>query len=200
MCLHIHSARLRNLAENHGEGCESKNYKKESLLSDVSEILPARLFLWGQVAALCKQKSGEAEFRDKNDVKRRWNEKMCNKNKKPTGKTGAANDFIFCCQIVQQHILKRCESSLMGGEVSGGSDSGSGSEEADSRNMAWLNEEGKKEQVDGDDVDVDVPNLPPIEDAQFEAEIENPEKDNDEAKSLNEDEANRCVDSVGKVI
>ena len=126
------------------------------------------MFSWEQVATLYKQKSGEAELRDKDDVKRHWNEKMCNKFKKPTGKDSATNDFIHLCQRVQLRVLKRCESSLMGEVDSGSDDSVSGSEEAGGRNMAWLTEESNKLHADGDDVA--VPNLPPIDDAQFEAE------------------------------
>ena len=85
-------------------------------MSAVSEILLTGAFLWEQVAALYKEKSGEAELRDKDDVKRHRNEKMCNKFKKPTGKTSAETDFILRCQRVQLQIQKNCKSSLVGGE------------------------------------------------------------------------------------
>ena len=86
----------------------------------------------------------------------------------------------------------------MGGEDSGDDDYVSGSEEAGGRNMAWLTKEGNEQQADVDDVD--IPNLPPIEDSQFEAEGEDPEKDNDEAEILDVDDENRSGDSSGKVI
>ena len=82
----------------------AKNYKKEGLLEVVKEVLPTGAFSWEQVCALYKEQAKEDKLRDKDDVKRHWNEKMCNKFMKPTGSTGGARDFILRCQKVQLFI------------------------------------------------------------------------------------------------
>ena len=58
-------------------GCTAgaKNYKNKILLDVVKEILPNGAFAWEQVAAMYKEKSGESELQDKEDVKRHWVEK-----------------------------------------------------------------------------------------------------------------------------
>ena len=60
--------------------------------------------------------------------------------------------------------------------------------------MAWLSEEGNEDNVDCDDVV--VPNLPPNEESQFEAENEDTVKDNDEPRIVEKDKGSRCGDSV----
>jgi hypothetical protein len=42
-----------------------------------------------------KRQSGEQVLHDHDDVKRHWIEKMCNEFNNPTGKAGAANDFVL---------------------------------------------------------------------------------------------------------
>jgi hypothetical protein len=63
-----------------------------------------------------------------------WCEKCCNKFKTPTGQTGAANEFIFRCQRVQDLIHKKNESRLLGA----GSDSSGDSEEGEDPDSSWL--------------------------------------------------------------
>jgi hypothetical protein len=118
-----------------GSVARAKNYKKESLLSAVLELFRTGVYSWDQVATLYTRKSNEAELQDRDDVKRQWTKRTCKKLKKPTDKADAANDFILCCQRVQPQIMRKCESSLIGGEDSAGDDSDSGVEEAGGRNM-----------------------------------------------------------------
>ncbi len=112
----------------------SQNYKKEVLLEVVATFLPQGSNSWEQVAAAYKEKSGEGELRDKEDVRRHWREKCCNKFKAPTGQMGATNDFILRCQTVQDLIHKKNKSSLLGV----GSDSSSDSDEGEDHDSSWL--------------------------------------------------------------
>ena len=112
----------------------SQNYKKEVLLEVVATFLPQGSNSWEQVAAAYKEKSGEGEVRGKEDLRRHWGEKCCNKFKTPTDQTGAANEFIFRCQRVQDLIHKKNESSLLGA----GSDSSSDSDEGEDPDSSWL--------------------------------------------------------------
>ena len=158
---------LRSLTMGRVQG--AKNYKKEVLLEVVKEVLPTGAFSWEQVCALYKERAKEEELRDKDDVKRHWNEKMCNKFMKPTGSAGGARDFILRCQKVQALIHKKCESSLMGGHSEDDDESGDdgSSEEGD-----VVEGSGSGVEVAGDDGDnrdrdnevcVVVPALPPLD-------------------------------------
>ena len=42
-------------------------------------MLPAGIYEWEQVANLYKERSCESDVRDKDDIKRHWVEKLCNK-------------------------------------------------------------------------------------------------------------------------
>ena len=97
----------------------AKNYKKHVLLRVVKEVLPTGSNAWEQVATMYKEQSGEDTMRDPLDVKRHWTEKMCFKFKRPTGNGGPIHDFILHCQRVHMQILKKCGTSLMGGDSSG---------------------------------------------------------------------------------
>jgi len=61
------------------------NYKVDTLILVVEELLPNGAQSWAEVAALYQSRSGEMILRDHDDVKRYWIEKCCNKFKKPTG-------------------------------------------------------------------------------------------------------------------
>ena len=115
----------------------AQNYKKEVLLEVMATFLPNQgSNSWDRVAAAYQEKSGEAELRDKEDLKRHWREKCCNKFKKPTGRSGAATDFILRCQRVQLLIHKKNESSLLGD----GSDNSSDSNEDEDNDTSWMEE------------------------------------------------------------
>ena len=77
----------------------TKNYKKEVLLEVVKKALPCGTYEWEGVCSLYKERYGESNLHDKDDVKRHWVEKMCNKLNKPMGNASPAYDFI---QIVRK--------------------------------------------------------------------------------------------------
>jgi len=96
----------------------AQNNKKEVLLEVMVTFLPNQgSNSWEQVAAAYQEKSCESELRDKEDLKRHWREKCCNKFKKPTGKSGTATEFILKCQRVQLLIHKKNELSLLGDDL-----------------------------------------------------------------------------------
>ena len=82
----------------------------------VKDVLPAGMYEWEQVANLYNERSCVRDICDKDDIKRHWVEKLCNKFNKPTGNAGGAKDFILACQRVQAKIRKRCKSTLMGAD------------------------------------------------------------------------------------
>lgn len=67
---------------------------------------------------------------------------MCIKFNKPTGKPGAANDLILCCQRVQLQRMKENASSMMGGDGFFPNKSSSTGEE--DGKVDWLREENDK--------------------------------------------------------
>jgi hypothetical protein len=91
--------------------------------------------LWGYVIHAYKEQSGEITLQDKDDVKRHWTEKMCNKFKKSTGNQGAAKNFILHCQRIQLKILKKYKTPLMGVGDSSGDESGSS--DGENSNIYW---------------------------------------------------------------
>ena len=78
----------------------TKNNKKEVLLEVVQKVPPGGTYEWEGVCSLYKERFGESNLHDKDDVKQHWVEKMCNKLNKPMGNAGPAYDFI--------HIVKKC--------------------------------------------------------------------------------------------
>lgn len=155
----------------------AKNYKKVVLLEVVKEVLPAGAYEWEQVANLYKERSCESDVRDKDDIKRHWVEKLCNKFKKPTGNGGGAKDFFLRCQRVQAKIHKKCESTLMGAhsddenenDTTGSDDEykddGSSESEEESNQEEEEEEDDDTEEVDNVE-GIIVPALPPIADEQ----------------------------------
>ena len=59
---------------------------------------------------------------------------MCNKFKKCNGNAGPANDFVIRCRRVHLKILKKNETSLMGGESSGDEEDSGGDAEGAGEN------------------------------------------------------------------
>ena len=69
-----------------------------------------------------KERSGKKDPPDKDNMKRHWTDKMCNKFQKPTCKNGAVNDFILYCKTVEQKT-KELRVILNGQRDSDGDDS-----------------------------------------------------------------------------
>jgi hypothetical protein len=77
-------------------GLGSPNYNNEVLIQIVDTLKPTGAAGWENVAVLCQSRSKEIKLREYEDVKRQWIEKLCNKMKKPTGRSGGSdNDRIF---------------------------------------------------------------------------------------------------------
>lgn len=91
------------------------NYRTDVLIGIVESLKPKGAEGWKRVAVLYQQDSGETMLRDGDDIKRHWIEKLCNKFKKPTGKTGQIeSDRIFRCQTIQRGIQAEIECEIMG--------------------------------------------------------------------------------------
>ncbi len=96
------------------------NYKVDTLIVAVEELLPNGSRGWQEVAVLYQHRSGELILQDHNDVKRHWIEKCCFKLKKPTGNPGdPKRDMILRCQWIQERFHNKLASVIMGVESSG---------------------------------------------------------------------------------
>ena len=65
----------------------AKNYQNSKLMEVVERILPTSSIAWKAVCIDYKIASGETIDRDYVDVKRYWNNKLCDNNRKPTGQS-----------------------------------------------------------------------------------------------------------------
>ena len=90
------------------------HYKKQILLSIIDRRLPSGAEAWKLVALDYEKESGDATVRDYEDIKRHFNERMCNKDQKPTGKSGDDKDFILQSQRVKLKILQAHEVGTIG--------------------------------------------------------------------------------------
>jgi len=96
------------------------NYKVDTLIVAVEELLPNGSRGWQEVAVLYQHRSGELILQDHNDVKRHWIEKCCFKLKKPTGNPGdPKRDMILRCQQIQERIHAKLASVIMGVDSEG---------------------------------------------------------------------------------
>jgi len=108
------------------------NYKVDTLILVVEELLPNGAQSWAEVAALYQSRSGELILWDHDDMKRYWIEKCCNKFKKPTGTPGdPKRDMILRCQRIQERIHNKSASAIMGVELEGDDGLSLDSEEED---------------------------------------------------------------------
>ena len=77
------------------------HYKRDLLLSIIERRLPSGSEAWKLVCQEYQRESGEATIRDSDDVKRHFHEKLCNKDQKPTGKSGDEKDVILLAQKIR---------------------------------------------------------------------------------------------------
>ena len=70
------------------------NYKNHILIPIVEKQLPTDQEGWAVVGGLYKEASGETILRDRSDLKSHWYKKLCNGNKKPTGRNSEDCDCI----------------------------------------------------------------------------------------------------------
>jgi len=90
------------------------------LVMVVKEMPPNGAQAWQEVAALYQAWSGEMVLQDHDDVKRHWVNKCCNKFKRPTSTpSDPKRDMILRCQWIQERILKKSASSVMGADSEG---------------------------------------------------------------------------------
>ena len=90
------------------------HYKKLVLLSIIERRLPAGAEAWKLVAQDYQRESGEATLRDYEDVRRHFYERLCNKDQKPTGKSGDEKDLILQAQKIKLKILQAHEVGMVG--------------------------------------------------------------------------------------
>jgi len=90
------------------------HYKKHILLSIVERRLPSGAEAWKLVAQDYQKESGDVSVRDYEDIKRHFFERLCNKDQKPTGKSGDEKDFILQAQKVKLKILQAHEVGTIG--------------------------------------------------------------------------------------
>jgi hypothetical protein len=96
------------------------NYKVDALIQVVEEKLPKGAQVWQEVAALYQHHSGELVLWDHDDVKQHWFEKCCNKFREPTSDLGdSKRDMILRGQRIQQRILAKTASAIMGADSGG---------------------------------------------------------------------------------
>ena len=66
--------------------------------------LPRGLEAWREVAVAYQREPMEATLRRGEDLRDKWNRKLCNRMHKPTGKPGALTDRIFRCIEIERRI------------------------------------------------------------------------------------------------
>jgi hypothetical protein len=80
-----------------GRSVGAPNYRNDILIGIVELYLPQDLEAWREVAVAYQRESMEATLRWGEDLRDKWNRKLCNRMHKPTGKPGALTDRIFRC-------------------------------------------------------------------------------------------------------
>ena len=89
-----------------GRQVGAKRYDKEIVLTVVGELLPTSAVEWKQCSERYQQYSHEPTVRDDVDFKRNWGIKMCDSNKKVTGKS-APSEMIRRAQQINLKMLKK---------------------------------------------------------------------------------------------
>lgn len=93
-----------------------RNYDKTLLLNVVEAVRPSSAFDWDVVATRYFESSKDEDKRDPDAIKRYFGEKLCNNDKKPTGRSGSseASDLILRAQRIRREILNRREMKAVG--------------------------------------------------------------------------------------
>jgi hypothetical protein len=69
-----------------GRKSGTPNYKNGLLITIINEIKPNGALQWQMVADIYHKRSGEVTAGNPDDIKKHWNNTLCNKLNKPTGK------------------------------------------------------------------------------------------------------------------
>jgi hypothetical protein len=99
-----------------GRKSGTPNYKNGLLISIIKEKLPNGALQWQDVAEEYHKKSGELLMRNPDDIKKHWNNVLCNKCNKPMGRSGGITDRILHCIRIQGDIMKKTDSVMMGAD------------------------------------------------------------------------------------
>jgi hypothetical protein len=92
----------------------SVNYKNEFLIDIMADILPNGEYGWQTIALAYQEQSKEEILRDSVDMKKYWIKVLCNRMKKPTGRTVEAGNRTHRCISIEKKILKKTHSGMMG--------------------------------------------------------------------------------------
>ena len=89
------------------------NYKNDTLINIIAEILLNGEYGWQVVAIAYHEKSKEGKQHNTDDLKRHWIKNLCNGTKKPTGKPGGLNDRFHWCISIEKRIMARTHSGML---------------------------------------------------------------------------------------
>ncbi len=132
-----------------------QNYKNHLLIPIIEKQLPTVAKGWSVVAGLYKEASGENILRDRTALHAHWFNRLCNGNKKPTGRKGEDRDCIHRCIQIERAIMEQTHSGLVGKESG---DEGGEEAEEDGEDGDICKEENVKDAENeefGDTNDVD---------------------------------------------
>ena len=90
------------------------NDKSDVLITIIEEVLPNGELGLDAVALAYQEQTREETKHDTDDLKRHWIRNLCKGMKKPTGQPGAANDWILWCIAIEQKIMEKTYSGLVG--------------------------------------------------------------------------------------
>jgi hypothetical protein len=96
-----------------GRKVGAKSYDKAKLLNIIEAVLPSGSFGWSEVCTKYQQASGETIDRDWTAVKRYFIDKLCDNNKKPTGKSSPTPE-VARAQKIYNKILESAGAGNLG--------------------------------------------------------------------------------------
>jgi hypothetical protein len=111
--IHMNSSSFQKGSGQSGRRSGFPNYKREILLNIINDILPVGQEHWKEVANRYKVAASENCVRDSVDLKRHFLEKLCDRNKKPTG-VSSPKPEIQRVQKIYRRILQRENSCSIG--------------------------------------------------------------------------------------
>jgi hypothetical protein len=92
------------------------NYRNDILIEVVELYLPQGLEAWRAVALVYQRESMETVLCRGEDLRDKWNRKLCNRMQKPTGKPGVNTDRIFQCIEIERRIQDEAAVAILGAE------------------------------------------------------------------------------------
>ena len=92
----------------------AKNYKNDVLIPIIAEILPNEEYGWEAIALAYQDQTRESTKQDTNDLKWHWIHNLCQSMKKPMGKLGENTDRVLRCIAIEQKIMDKTYSGMLG--------------------------------------------------------------------------------------